>query len=423
MKLVEDPEVNAYIQSVGHRLSSHSGATGQSFSFFVVDAPDVNAFAGPGGKIGIHTGLILTTHTESELASVIAHEIAHVTQRHLARAIDEASRMQPLAMVGMLGALLLGTQNAEAGQAALMSTVAASAQGQINFTRANEKEADRVGMTTLSSADFDPYGMPAFFERLQKANQYASGGQIPEFLRTHPVTISRISDSKGRAAQLGHNPVSDSFNYLLTRARLTAEAAAPSKAIPALQTVPKDETAEQRDARLFALALSRARNGQIAEAEQDLRKLLEKHPNHPVFLYALGELLLDDGQADSAVVLLQPAVKLYPENKGLNLALGRGLIALREGEKARRLLVDYLHDYGPSPEVYKLVAQASQTAGKSGESHAYLAEYYHDMGYSADAIQQLEIGLDQPGLSYYETERITARLKQWREEQSEKDDH
>jgi len=159
---------------------------------------DINAFAGPGGYIGVNSGLILMTEAESELASVIAHEIGHVTQRHLFRAAEAAGRLSIPTMAATLAAILLGTQSPAMGQAAIMAIQAGSVQFQINFTRENEEEADRVGMQTLANSQFDPRSMPTFFERLQQSTRYY-GQNIPEFLRTHPVTASRISDTRGRA--------------------------------------------------------------------------------------------------------------------------------------------------------------------------------------------------------------------------------
>lgn len=215
----EDAEIQQYIQSIGQRLAANSDNPGKHFHFFVVVDDNINAFAGPGGYIGVNSGLILLTEAESELASVLAHEIAHVTQRHLQRAFEMAGRLSIPAAAATLAAILLGAHSAELGQAALVAVQAGSTQFQVDFTRDNEKEADRIGMQTLSTADFDPRSMPVFFERLQKSSRYY-GQNIPEFLRTHPVSASRIADTRGRAEQYDYRQYQDSSSYLLAKAKL-----------------------------------------------------------------------------------------------------------------------------------------------------------------------------------------------------------
>ena len=219
VKISEDPDIQLYIQSVGKRLVANSDSPGIPFHFFVVLDKGINAFAGPGGYIGINSGLILTTDSESELASVMAHEVAHVTQRHLYRAFEAASQLSLPTAAAMLGAILLGTQSPELGLAAITAIQAGSVQFQINFTRDNEQEADRIGMQTLLQSQFDPRGMPIFFQKLQQSTRYY-GIKIPEFLRTHPVTASRIADTRGRAEKYPYRHYPDSFNYQLAKAKL-----------------------------------------------------------------------------------------------------------------------------------------------------------------------------------------------------------
>lgn len=163
----------------------------------IVD-PSINAFAAPGGIIGINSGVIVHSHTESELVAVLAHEIAHVTQRHLARSFEETNRYRLPVAAAMIGSILLGISNPDAGVAAITTVVGANIQKRINFTRANEEEADRIGMHLLVRSGFDPHGMPKFFERLQHNLKYQRN-TAPEFLLTHPLTISRVSESRDRA--------------------------------------------------------------------------------------------------------------------------------------------------------------------------------------------------------------------------------
>ena len=207
IEINQDPEIQQYIKETGQRIVANSDTPSYTFHFFVVLDNAINAFAGPGGYIGINSGLILISESESELASVMAHEVAHVTQRHLYRAFEAASRLSIPTAAATLVALLIGTQSPEMAQAALMAIQAGSIQFQIDFTRSNEQEADRVGMQALVKANYDPRSMPIFFERLQQSSRYY-GRDIPEFLRTHPVTASRISDTRGRAEKYPYRQLS-----------------------------------------------------------------------------------------------------------------------------------------------------------------------------------------------------------------------
>jgi predicted Zn-dependent protease len=218
MPVIDDPEIEGYIQSLGYNLLSGGTQGSTDFYFFVIADPAINAFAMPGGYIGINSGLITSAESESEVASVVAHEIAHVTQRHIARAIAASEGTQYATLAAVIAGLIIGTQNSEAGQAAVAGAAAAGAQSQLNFTRSNEKEADRVGIGMLAKAGYDPRAMPTFFEKMHLASRYYS--RPPEFLSTHPVTTSRIADSRSRAEQYPYKQIADSASFGLTRAKL-----------------------------------------------------------------------------------------------------------------------------------------------------------------------------------------------------------
>ena len=202
LPLVDDPEVVDYIDSLGQRIASAD--PGRRYRFLVVDAPSVNAFAGPGGVIAVNAGLIVITESESELAAVIAHEIAHVTQRHLAQLIERSRLASLTTLAGVFAGILLATQNPQAGQATLAASAAGAQHTALSYSREKEMEADRTGMELLHQAGFDPRAVPAFFERFQEWQRFTS--RPPEFLSTHPVTVSRIADTRGRAEQFDRGP-------------------------------------------------------------------------------------------------------------------------------------------------------------------------------------------------------------------------
>ena len=228
--LIEDPEVEAYIQSLGYRLASRSGQRNLKFTFFVVNHPAINAFAAPGGFVGVNAGLVTTTQSESELAAVLAHEIAHVTQRHVARTFELADRASLSVLAGLVAAIVIGTQNPTAGVATAAAVQGGATQLLIDFTRANEKEADRVGIKILADAGLDPRAVPTFFQRLQEASKYYS--RPPEFLSTHPVTTNRIAEATQRAEDYPYRQYEDSLAYHLVRSKLQVlSAESPQEAV------------------------------------------------------------------------------------------------------------------------------------------------------------------------------------------------
>jgi len=210
--VVADVEMTTYLRELGHELGNYSENPDKHFGFLLLNDDSINAFAGPYGYIGVHTGMLLSSDSESELAGVLSHEISHVTQNHLKRFSEKTDKQTYLMVAGMLAAALV--DNPDASQAIAASTVAGTAQQSINFTREHEWEADRIGTAMLSKSGFDPQGMAHFFEKLKDS----SGAQ--EFLRSHPLSINRISDSMQRAARASGDYREDSFEYITTKAKL-----------------------------------------------------------------------------------------------------------------------------------------------------------------------------------------------------------
>jgi predicted Zn-dependent protease len=236
--VIKDPQVTEYVSAIGHRVAAHANNGDYKFTFFVVDDPTINAFALPGGYIGVHTGLLEATRTEDELAGVLAHEIAHVTQRHIARAVTANKRQSMLSTAIMLGAMIagaLGGVDGDAMQGAIAVAQGTAAQAQINFTRIHEHEADRVGMSALANAGFDPDGMASFFEVISRSTSPVES-RMPEFLRTHPVSSSRIAEARSRARSYPSVNTEDSINYGIARARLVvARYEQPAEAVEFLE--------------------------------------------------------------------------------------------------------------------------------------------------------------------------------------------
>lgn len=415
VEFVDDPEIVNYLRGLGNHLAANSSEPGRNFTFFIVKQNSINAFAAPGGYIGAHSGLILSAQSESELAAVMAHEIAHVTQRHLARAYDSASRMNLPTAAAMLASILLATQSGEAGQAALMSVQAGSIQRQINFTRSNEKEADRIGMQTLRNADFDPVGMPDFFDRLQQQSRYY--GSPPPFLSTHPVTSDRISDAMSRIDQMEkHTPAQESLNFYLVRAKLRAASMEPQAAVNYFQKMSDERVpAAARD---YGLAQAHIGAGQAGRALPLLRRLHEADPDRIAYRLALAEALSRQGETGRALKTYQAALTLYPDNPVISHYYAQALVHAGEHQRAYDLLSRRLRQQPQTtdPELYRLLAKAASELGRLVEAYEAMGEYYYRNGQTHAAIEQYELALEQKPEDFYASSRLEARLARLKRE-------
>ncbi len=418
LEVIDDPLVEEYVAGLGYRLVASAGDTDRPFTFIPIANGDINAFAGPGGIIAVFSGLILSTRTESELAAVVAHEIAHVTQRHLSRAIAAGSLSTLKTAAGILAAILVGSQNTSAGAATAVAVTANQVQEQLNFSRANEQEADRLGIVTLSGSGFNPRAMPSFFERLQQEYRYFD--EPPEFLSTHPVTTSRISDSRARADAYPYRQVSASFAYYLVKASLAVRA----------HSNVKDAVAQFADRRKsgrgpdevgnrygYVLALMRAKRWR--QAGDELSWLLQHYPDEVVFLGAAARIQGRLGVTDEAARTYREGLELFPNNRILLRGYARLLIDLGDYSRAIKLLNDYTgSNPNRDPRMFKFLAEAYDRSGEKMGSHASLAEFDYLNGNLEAAILQLGRARQLPGGDYYLRARIEARLKQFEEQKA-----
>jgi predicted Zn-dependent protease len=420
VEISEDIEIQQYIQEVGRKLVLNSDAPNNPFYFFVVLEDSINAFAGPGGYIGINSGLILMTEAESELTSVMAHEIAHVTQRHLYRAFEAASKLSLPTAAAMLAAILIGTQNPEAGQAALIAVQAASVQKQIDFTRENEQEADRIGMQTLVAADYDPRSMPIFFERMQQSTQFY-GQSIPEFLRTHPVTVSRISDSRGRADQYPYKQYPDSLTYLLIKAKLRALTGKDDAAtLHYFQTFQNQGTEEQRAVAQYGEALVYLKTQKFSAAEKILSNLVARYPHQSHYLTALAKCSVEFKQYDKALKMYQKAIKQFPSNNALKVEYVISLLKVGQPKVAQQVLQSLGANFQEHFLYLELLAQTYGDLKQPAESHRYLAEYYYAIGQTKTAILQIRLAQKVKPLSIYLKAILDERLRFFMEEEKQR---
>lgn len=416
LPIIYDPEVESYITALGERLTTHSNSQ-QHFKFFVINDSAINAFAGPGGHIGINSGLFMTTEDESELASVVAHEIAHVTQRHLARAFEAAKKSSIPTAAAIIAAIILASQGSDLGGAAIATTLASSTQKRINFTRQNEKEADRLGMALLASSHFDPQGMPTFFKRLYRRNKGYDNQNI-EYLRTHPLTLSRVSDTRNRAAQYPTPDSHDQTNYLLIKTKLQVLSSHDyTEIIAYFKDRLEKNPAQQPNTARYGYALSLAKAGKFQLAMQQMGVLIKEKPEQANYQVAAANIAYAAGDFARAVTICEESLKIFPHHHALTVLYSMTLIKQGEAKKGSALLYEHIRRYPSSPQLYKLLAQGEHQNNNLTASHEALAEYYYLMGQLHSGVEQLDIALKSIQAS---DSSAQARIK-YRQEQMEKE--
>ncbi len=413
-ELLEDPEVTEYVQALGHRISSHAHEGDYRFQFFVVDDPSINAFALPGGFIGVNLGLILATADESELAGVLAHEIAHVTQEHIARLVQSQGATGLAATAAMIAAILLGAAAGADGnaiQAAVAVAQGYAAQKGVEHTRRHEYEADRFGVGILADSGFDPLGMPRFFETMARRSGI-SATQVPEFLRTHPVESNRIAESMNRAVKYGEVEVTDSTNYRLMRARLRVmNAETASGAVGEFEALAKGDIRDAPAHIRYGYATALLQAGDPERAEVFFDQLQREHPDITVYHIGLGQAQFAAGKHEAALDTLGRAQALSPRNIPLTMRYSRALMDAQLPKEAHELMLDLLNNIAYTPEQLRLIALAANAAGDTGDAYYYMSEFHVQSGDLRMAVRQLELALAAPQLQDIQRARFKARME------------
>ena len=418
-QVVEDPLVTEYLNDIGSRIAAQTNDGDHRFTFFAVSDPRINAFALPGGYIGVHTGLIDASRNEDELAGVLAHEVAHVTQRHIARSIHANSRQSLLTTAMMLGAIIVAAAggSSDAVQGAMAVAQGTAAQQQINFTRTNEYEADRVGIAALADAGFDPYGMASFFEVMSRQQTSNPEMRAPEFMRTHPVTTARIAEARNRARSYPQVRSDDSTSYGIARTRIiVAQFDTPAEAVAYFEA---RDYENQNDIERYGRAVAYQRAGDYHGARDIFEELLDKDKSVIAYHIGLGETLVSLDQYSDAIETFERALVLFPRNVPLVIEYGDRLLELGQAEKAHNLLLDLLNNVPPTPEQVRLIARAAAQAGENAEAYYYLSEYRLMIGDLGGGISYLQQALRLPELQEIQRARFEARIDFIREFMSE----
>jgi beta-barrel assembly-enhancing protease len=415
--ILTDPEVAQYAQEIGLSLSSRAEEGQHQFYYFVIRDPVVNAFAVPGGFVAIQSGLILATRNENELAGVLAHETAHVTQRHIVRQLIDQSHAGLLTTAAMLAAILLGSTagrgNPGAMEGAVLGAESAAIQHQINYTRASEFEADRIGIGTMASAGYDPLGMASFFDYMSHEGPEPSRVNAVQFLIDHPIFSDRVAEAQNRANQIGRVHHEDSLSYLLIRERLRTVAGNPRDALAYYVSMIKNGGGKSVEER-YGKAVAETYTRNPAAAIPDLQELVREYPKVPQFYGALGEAYLGNNQLKDSEAVLDRAMNLFPRNVPITIRYAETLMHAGDNKRAHLVLLDLFNNVEPTPDQARLIAKAANAAGDYADSYGYMAEFYLMTGNLMMAYNQLQLALGMSGLDPIQRARLSARLEEVR---------
>ena len=412
--LIEDPEVSEYINNIGQRLASQSAMGGENFHYFVIKDTTINAFAVSGGFVFINAGLVLATSSESELAGVMAHETAHITQHHIARMLADQSKQSLTTVAALIGAILLGAiGGGQAAEGAIAATQGMAVQHQINFTRDNEWEADRVGIGFLAGAGFDPYGMGSMFETMARHEGLAAT-YIPAMLIDHPMDTDRVAEQRARASQFPPQKVPDSRSYELIRERVRVLTATGDVDLAA-QYAQKIAHGGDNLGNRYGEALALMNSNRADEAVKILTPLVQQHEDLTLLHAALGQAQAKAGHTKEALATLQRAEQLFPRNVPVTVRYAETLMTVGRPGDAHNILLDLFNNVPPTPDQIRLTALAASAAGDAGDAYFYMGEYQISGGDLNLAAQQLQLALASPHISQIQRQRYQARLDEVRE--------
>lgn len=466
--LLDDPLVDDWLQTMGARLGSNSAQPRQPYTFFMLKDRQINAFATLGGYIGVNAGLVLTAEREDEVAAVLSHEIAHVTQQHVLRGVERAQRDQIPILLGMLAAVVAaqqagGNSSGDATMAAITSGMGLMQQRQINYTRSNESEADRLGIRTLARSGYDMDAMAGFFERMSASMRGNAGGySVPDFLQTHPVTTTRISEAKSRAEQMKkdtvllttavpggvreervdpadpalsdplvrrNNPLlpasmqvsvttlsrgaTGQFEWARERLRVLS-ADTPGDVLKEYENLQRAQKDGLTEPQRYGLALARLRSSAAGQARDDLQALLRDHPDNLWVALALGEAESRAGQPAQANARFEALLRQHPGSRPVALTFAAILNeqgGREAGQRAQAMLRPLLSQSGNDPVFQTRFARASELAGDTTRASEAYAEAAFLSGRPEQALIQLQALKRQPALDYVGRARVDARIE------------
>jgi predicted Zn-dependent protease len=414
VKQLNDPQLKDFVETSVYRLSETSQLNDRRLEFILIDSKELNAFAAPGGIVGVNGGLFFNAQTEGEYIGVLAHELAHLSQRHFARGVEAQQRMQLPMMAALLAGIVIAASGAgDAGIAAIAGSQAAAIQEQRRFSRQNEQEADRIGIINMEKAGYDPRNMPTMFERLMR--QYRFDARPPEFLLTHPVSESRIADTRNRAEQAAKGGKEDSQWYQLMRARVQLYYEETPGLAAKRFRAQLDENPTALPAR-YGLALAQIKAGQLNEARENLKQLLAKQPDDITLNLAQVDLDITNNRIPDAQQRIDRLLTQYPGNYPINQKRIDVLLKQNRMADAEKALENLLKSRSDDPDVWYLVAETRGQNGNIIGLHQARAEFFALVGEFDQAIQQLDLAKRRAADNFQLASRIDARQRELMEQ-------
>jgi predicted Zn-dependent protease len=408
---LDDPEVTDYLDALGYRLVSNSPDAAAPFEFFAIEDSSINAFALPGGFVGVHSGLLLAAQSESELASVLAHEIAHVTQRHIARLIAAQQRAGLASMAALAVAILAARSNSQVSAGAIAAAQAGMIQSQLSFTREHEREADRIGLQIIEKSGFDPHAMPVFFERLQKATRVYETG-APSYLRTHPLTFERIADIQSRIEGIAFKQVPDALEFQLVRARLVALEGNSREAVTNLDRALQERKFSSEVAARYGLVVALLRAGDKARARKEMATLASLKAKSAMIDALAAQTLIAAGEVERGLSAYRESLRVNPSRRALIYGYTNALLSVNKPADAIQFLSERADGRPTDPQLYEFQARAYTALGRRLLQHRALAEVYAIRGNLPAAIEQLQIAQKAGDGDFYQKSSVEARLKE-----------
>jgi len=418
-QFLDDAEINDYLNELGNKLVENSSEPGLGFEFFAINDFSVNAFAMPGGFVGVNAGLLLTTQSESELASVLSHEISHVTQHHLARMIAGQQGEGLLSMAALAVAILAARTNPQVTEAAIASVQARSIQKQLDFTRANEQEADRIGLQLLQMSGFNTHAMPEFLERLQKSTRLFDNN-APNYLRTHPITSDRIAEIENRVQKQPYLLIPDSLDFQLVRTKLISSQKTAVDAIAYFSDALGSQKHGNPIAQRYGLVGALLRNNEVGRAAQELailRKMAKISPltrNNAMIETLSGQVKQAENNPVATLAFYRTAVQNFPQHRALIYDYADLLIQNGQAATATKLLAAQIARHPSDTTLYDLLARAYAMQGNVLEQHKAQAYSFAWQGKLYAALEQLELA-KQAGGNFYQLSSVESDIRELRE--------
>lgn len=415
---VDDPDISDYVNLLGGRLVAASSNPAGSFQFFVIRDNTINAFAMFGGFIGVNTGTLLTAQSESELAGVLAHEISHVTQSHLARQMAREKQSSIATMIAMAVGVLAARSNSQVASAAIASAQAGSIQAQLAYSRDFEREADRFGFQTMIKAGYDARGMGDFFGRMQQAGRVYENN-APVYMRSHPLTVERISDMESRAQNVPYRQVAGSLDFHLVRARLRVQMGSSGEAAGEFSRQLREKKFASEAGSRYGLAYALLKAKDVVAAQKEVDALLALKVSSPMIAGLAAETRAAGGDRAGALNIYRSSLQRFPQSKALAYGYADALLAGRQYDEALRFLDSELQLYSSDYKLYGLQAKTFAALGKRLQQHRAQAESYFLLGQLGPAVEQLQFAQQSGDGNFFEQSQVDARLREMRKLQLE----